>query len=57
MVLSQERLMPFYRHYFSYYKLNKRVVVAEFLNKLKMHDTYLFNMTQNSFDRMINEYL
>ena len=42
LVQSTDRLIPFYREFFTYYKMNKRVVVLDLLTKIRRYDETLF---------------
>ena len=44
LVLACDKLLPFYRYYFTFYKINKRVVVLDLLQKLRVYDYTLFQL-------------
>lgn len=43
LVASLNLMIPFYRHFFTYYKMNKKMVVIELLARTRVHDPNLFN--------------
>lgn len=44
LVLSVDKLVPFYRFYFTFYKINKRVLVLDLLQKVRVYDCTLFQL-------------
>ena len=42
LVSACHRLIPFYQEFFTYYKMNKRVVVLDLLTKIRLYDETLF---------------
>jgi hypothetical protein len=42
LVHACDRLVPFYRQYFPFYKMNKRIVVLDLLTRVRMYDFHLF---------------
>ena len=43
LVCAMDKLIPFYRYYFPFYKLNKKAVVLELMAQLSIHDQELFD--------------
>jgi hypothetical protein len=39
-----DKLIPFYRYYFTFYKINKRVLVLDLLQKVRVYDETLFQL-------------
>lgn len=42
LVSASDKLVPFYRYYFTYYKPNKRLVVLDLLQKLRVYDATIY---------------
>jgi hypothetical protein len=53
MVLCAEKLLPFYRYFFTYYQMNKRVTVLDFYQKIRVYDYTLFQ----KFVRQLNTFI
>ena len=44
LVQSCDKLVPFYKYYFQYYKANKRLVVLDLLSTIQVYDSALFQV-------------
>ena len=51
-VQAMDKLIPFYKYYFPFYKVNKKAIVLELMTQLGVYDKDLFNnliTTLNNF--------
>jgi len=53
LVSCVDRMLPFYRYFFTYYQLNKKLVVLEFLAKNRVYDAVLFHQLVSQLKRVM----
>jgi len=56
LFLCTEKLIPFYRYFFTFYQMNKRVTVLELLEKTRVYDHMLFKKFIGQLESLISNH-